>query len=381
MQSVNRSRTRRWMLGAAAIAVAGLVDCGGQPADQSPAYSGTPASEPSVPGTPGRWSGRTLTVAAYGGEVERALRSLIWDPFERATGCRILTYANDPAVIGTPVTVPAVDLVLADPVSTARFISMGEGRALDGERLPKGAVDAELARVGATPAYAYALVSCCTRDTFPENRPPGDWRSWWNLDQFPGDRTMRRDPLGTLEIALLADGVDIAALYPLDIARALASLARIADAVGPRWWTRAIEPVSWLSADRAALGVAWHHRVLEGQWQGMAVDLSWNQGILATDCWLLPAAAEEPDLAADLLAWTLSPEQQARFARETRLGPINPDAFTFIEPWLLDTLPTAPPQVSSLAHLDGAWWAEHGAEAQAAMSAWLDDRLPASSPG
>jgi hypothetical protein len=56
------------------------------------------------------------------------------------------------------------------------------------------------------------------------------------------------------------------------------------------------------------------------------------------------------------------------------MGPVNPEAFAWIEPWLLDTLPTAEPQATRLARLDGAWWHEHGASARADLDSWFGAR-------
>jgi putative spermidine/putrescine transport system substrate-binding protein len=190
----------------------------------------------------------------------------------------------------------------------------------------------------------------------------------------PAARTLGRDPLGTLEVALLGDGVAPTDLYPLDIERALAALDRVATTVGERWWTRGIEPVGWIGAGEADLGSAWHHRVVAGQWDGLAVDLSWPGGLLATDRWLVPAGAREPDIAADLVAFALAAEVQAAFARETRMGPVNPDAFAFVEPWLRPTMPTSPDVVDSLVPLDGAWWAQQGVAARERFDRWFASR-------
>ncbi len=371
-QPTNQTGTisRRYLVGAAAASAAALAGCGGTP-DPESTFIGTPAASPVPPGTRDRWQGRSITVATYGGAVEAALRTHIWEPFERATGCRIRAFANDPPRDGTPAPVAATDLVLADPMTAARFQASGQGRALDPSTFPGVPDSSGMAAAGVVPAFAYSLVDCWKRDAFPGDRTPAEWAAWWDLAATPGPRTLPRNPLGTLEIALLADGVAPDALYPIDIDRAITSLGRIAEAVGDRWWTRGVEPAGWVAADRAVLGVAWHHRVLAAQLDGRAVDFGWNQGILVTDCWLAPMDSTEPEATADLLAWTLSAESQAAFARETRMGPINPGAFAFIEPWLLDTLPTAEPQATSQIALDGRWWATYGDDAESAMAEWL----------
>ncbi|MBV9812756.1 MAG: extracellular solute-binding protein, partial [Acetobacteraceae bacterium] len=53
-------------------------------------------------------------------------------------------------------------------------------------------------------AYATATVLAWDRDKFP-NAPT--WSDFWDVAKFPGKRGLRKSPEGSLEIALLADGV------------------------------------------------------------------------------------------------------------------------------------------------------------------------------
>src|SRR5260221_4167151 len=53
---------------------------------------------------------------------------------------------------------------------------------------------------------------------------PKSWADFWNTKHFPGKRTMRKDIQGTLEAALMADGVPIDKIYPIDQARAFKQL-------------------------------------------------------------------------------------------------------------------------------------------------------------
>lgn len=371
-----RRRSRRAVLTAAAGSVLALAGCGGgsAPAGSDPsAYRGTPVVPVPVPGQRNRWAGRTVRVAAFGGQVEAALRSLVWEPFSARTGCRVESVVRTPPIGagGTPPAggPPRADLLLADPITAA-------GALDDYAPLPAGLVAANASgRLGdgaaTAPAFAYALVIAQRRGAFAAGAAPATWADWWDVARFPGNRALGRSPVGTLEAALLADGVAPAALYPLDVARALAALDRVAASIGDRWWTQGIEPVGWLGTDRAELASAWHHRVIAGQWDGLAVDLAWDGGVVVVDQWAVPRGAAEPEIAVDLLRYTLDPAVQAAVARETRLGPMVPAAFERIEPWLLPTIPTAPPQVDGLVPLDPGWWAESGPAARDAFEEWF----------
>lgn len=376
--------SRRGLAGmGAAVGISLLSGCGTGGAETGLRFLGTPSAAVPVSGDPGRWSGRSVRVAAYGGEVEEALRTAVWEPFAAATGCTVLPVAADRAALAaTPSPERPPDLLLCDPVTAVELAAAGVAAPAPAgvvpdtiEQVPGGA-----AADGIVPAFAYAMVNASQRHAFPPGGAPATWTAWWDVAEFPGPRTLRRDPLGTLEIALLADGASPDALYPLDVDRAIAALDRVAESVGDRWWTRGVEPVGWIGWDRAILGAAWHHRVISGQWEGLAVDLDWGQGVLATDRWIVPNGAEEPEIAFDLLAFTLGAEAQAAFARETRMGPVNPEAFAFIEPWLLPTIPTAPTQRDRLVPLDPAWWASEGPAARSAVDAWFATLPAANGP-
>jgi putative spermidine/putrescine transport system substrate-binding protein len=347
--------------------------------DVLPDFLGTPAAA-AVGGEAGRWAGRTLRVSAFGGQVEDALRSLVWEPFAGHTGCMIESVLGSFWTSATPIptgvsaalgAAPAADLVLADPISAAAAAANGELATLPSDVASLG----QIGRLGgpfAVPAFAYALVNARRRDAFPEAMTPASWADWWDGRRFPGGRSLGRGPTGTLEVALLADGVPAAELYPLALPRALAALDRIVSAIGKRWWTRGLEPVGWLGNGHADLASAWHHRVVAGQWDGLAVDLTWRDALLVVDQWVVPAATQEPEVAADLIKFASTPERQAALARETRLGPVVSDALRWIEPWLLPTIPTAPPHGERLVPLDPAWWASNRATAQAEFDRWFN---------
>jgi putative spermidine/putrescine transport system substrate-binding protein len=317
-----------------------------------------------------------VRVAAFGGEIESALRAVVWDPFAAYTGCTVESGRSFDMLFSTPIPGVGPDLRLVDPIAAAAIEADGTAAPFDPAVLPTGLLTHSAESLATVPAFGYALVNARRRGAFPEGSEPIGWSQWWDTTGRPAARALGRDPIGTLEIALLADGVATDGLYPLDVDRALAALDRVADSVDDRWWARGIESVGWLGQGRADLASAWHHRVFSAQWDGLAVDLSWPGGLLAIDRWSIPASAREPDLAAELAAFALLPETQAAFARETRMGPVNPDAFALVEPWLRPTLPTAPEVLPQLARLDGSWWSSSGPAARAQFERWLAARSP-----
>jgi putative spermidine/putrescine transport system substrate-binding protein len=63
------------------------------------------------------------------------------------------------------------------------------------------------------------------------SRVPRTWSQFWDTVGWPGRRGSIRRVTNTLEMALLADGVPPAAVYPCDVDRAFRALNRLKPAV------------------------------------------------------------------------------------------------------------------------------------------------------
>jgi len=372
---LNRRFPRRALLAGIAALPVVAGGCGADPSASQPVAVATPGGP--VPGfdDPTRWSGRTVVAATWGGEVETALRAAIFAPFERATGAVVDQAPVEYARLASPA---ATGSAYADLVLVDAFYAVSRAAEAALEPLAADAAGAALdGRFGAdgltVPAFAYAIVPAFRREVASEQQPVDGWASWWDAARFPGDRSLGVAPFGTLEAALLADGVEAAALYPLDLERALARLRGIAASIGDRWWSAGYEPVTWLGTGRADFASAWHYRVIAGQWDGLDVDWTWDQGLMVADRWGIARGAASPDVADDLIRYASSPTVQAALAREVPLGPTNPEAFAFIDPFLAATLPTTPDHVDRLIVSEAGWWATNRAEAEQRLAEILPE--------
>ncbi|HET7092832.1 MAG TPA: extracellular solute-binding protein, partial [Thermomicrobiales bacterium] len=351
---------RRWSrraLLAGGIGLAGLsVGCGGDAdAPATPVAFATPGMAVAGFDDPTRWRGRSVVAAAWGGEVQQALQTAVWQPFAKATGATVETTSTGYALLATPVAGQGgsyADLLLVDAIWAASPAAERWLRPLDADLLDGGRFDRYGASRISAPAFAYAMVGSYRRDAVGERTPPAGWTDWWDLARFPGARALGADPLGTLEFALLADGVEAGGLYPLDVDRALTSLGRIAGEIGDHWWTRGEEPVGWLGAGEVAFASAWHHRVVAGRWNGFDLPIVWRGGLLVADRWGIPQGARNADVAADLIRYALDPRVQAALAMTIPLSPVDPAAFPLIDPFVAATLPTDPSRIDLLVPLD-----------------------------
>ena len=373
--TLNRRRFVALAAGGGVLAAGG---CGRRSAPKPTAIAvaspgaGTPV--PVVAGfeDPRRWAGRRVRVGAWGGEVQDALRAAVWQPFAAATGAEVVEVATDYAQLAASLDAgaPYADALVADAVWAHGALDGGQVQALAAETIAAAPRRPIAPSDHALPAYAYALVGAYRWDHLAAG-PPQSWAEWWDGVRYPEPRALFKGALGTFEFALLADGVEPTSLYPLDNDRAIESLRRISGKIVDRWWESGQRPVGWLASERAQLVSAWHHRVVAGMDDGQPIDVVWNEGLLVADRWVIPAGAENADVANDLLRYAVSAPIQAALAGQVPLGPIAPEAFETLADEVAVRLPTAPDNLSRLVHQDVAWWATNGLEAEQRFNGWL----------
>ena len=146
----------------------------------------------------------------------------------------------------------------------------------------------------------------------PGPNVPDSWKDFWDLKRFPGPRSFRKEPPIALEAALMADGVPMDKLYPLDLDRAFKKLDEIKKDV--RWWTAAQQGVQMIADGEVTMGVTFPSRAISARAQGAPLEVVWNQGIMARTRFVVPKNAPNKENAMRLINWLIQFDQQARFA-------------------------------------------------------------------
>lgn len=199
--------------------------------------------------------------------------------------------------------------------------------------------------------------------------PPRSWKDFWDLRRFPGPRALYDNPRGTLEFALLADGVPRTRLYPLDVERAFRKLSTIRPAVR-LWWQDGTEPVNALLTGRVAMTSAWSGRIFASAQARREIKYSWEGAAHELDYWIIPKGAANVPLATRFIHFASTPSAMAAQAMATAYGPANKLALPLVAPDVLPQLPTATAnwRVSFVVNSD--WWSQHEQEVQERWTVW-----------
>lgn len=377
---------RRFALGSTMSAL-GLVACGDEdddgdidldpiateaPTQADPTPTQPPISSPAAGyQDPNRWTGRTLTVATAGvAEFLESMHEAFFDAFSADTGATVRheEFGRDGAenlasqiesgeILWDVMLVPAADILT--------YSNRGLIDAIDYNIVDSTSLYPELTMqhgVGAM-LYSTTIVYSVSADT-----PPADWTDFFNLDLFDGTRALRRSPVGTLEFALLADGVPTDELYPLDVDRAFARLETIRDAT--LFYEDSKQPVELVRTGQVGLASAWTVRTNLPEAASL-VKPQWHQGMVSADAWVAPRGSQNADVAMNFINYATRAVPTANFTRLQPFGPVNKDALALLRPDIISSLPNAPENLRSQFFENWSYWRDMRESLTAQFEDWL----------
>jgi len=309
---------------------------------------------------------KTLVVAAGSGTYQKAQIEAFFKPFTKATGIEVeprsyLSLAQKKAMVETKnVTADVVSHAFSDVIVMGKNgwlqpVDYAVFRPEDLDRL--SATDKQQFGLG---FFYWSELMAYRTDVFRDN-PPKNWIDFWDTKRFPGPRSLG-DPSHAygLEFALLADGVPMDKLYPLDLDRALKSMSRIRKDVVAWWGAAAAQPAQLINDKEIVACSVANGRIIEVINAGAPVAIEWNQGMLFLNFYSILKGAKNRENANRFLTFVARPDAQAEFAKQIPYGPTNPKAYESIDPKIARTLPTYPEYRKKMFVRDDAWWAATG---------------------
>lgn len=218
-------------------------------------------------------------------------------------------------------------------------------------------------------AEVYDSVISYNSDKYTADSAPKSWTDFYDLQKFPGKRAVWQYPVTVLESALLADGVPMDKLYPLDLDRAFAKLDTIKDSIV--WWTKGAQPAQMLSTGEADIALAWSGRIMNAKDEGAPLGLTYNEGMRIAAGWIVPKGAPNKENAMKFINFISSAEQQAAFSSQIPYGSTNPEAVKLLSAEQIERIGQTPEQVAHEFYIDNDYWADHLTEVVERFNAWL----------
>ncbi|HRO14138.1 MAG TPA: ABC transporter substrate-binding protein [Paracoccus sp. (in: a-proteobacteria)] len=342
--------------------------------------------------TAGHGQDGRINVLTWGGDFTEAQAAAFARPFQEMTGIRVnLIDSDDPPV---PVKAQAesgnvtADLASVGNGDALRLCDEGLAMPIDPAILAPGVDGAPAAQDFLPGALGNCFVGTDIYSTviaFDRSRigpvAPSSAADFFDLARFPGRRGLSRTPEFTLELALLADGVPPAQVYPLlstdrGLERAFAKLDSIRDRIV--WWEAGAQPIQLLADGEVAMTLAYNGRIFKAATdEGRAFEILWDGQMYEIEGWIIPRGAPHPQDALAFLVFSTSPERLADAAEQLPYGPPRRSAQALVGTYkdgrtrIAPHLPTAPANMRNALLVDPQFWADHETELRERFAAWL----------
>jgi len=212
---------------------------------------------------------------------------------------------------------------------------------------------------------------------------PDDICDVFDVEAFPGMRSLQASPKKNLEWALICDGVPIEEVYNVlseegGVDRALAKLDTIKDSV--IWWNAGAETPQLLADKEVVMGSTYNGRLFSViAEQGQPVEMLWDGQIYDYDGWIVPAGLEEDRMnrVMHFLRFSSDTQRLADQAKYIAYGPARASSQPLVSTHadlgieMAPHMPTNPENMTRYLVNDIGWWADNQDEVEATFQNWL----------
>jgi putative spermidine/putrescine transport system substrate-binding protein len=316
---------------------------------------------------------RTVVFAGWGGNIQGGERKIFFDPFEKATGIKV-------------VDIPGVELSKVKAMVGSNHVEWDVAQALgmwipQGERenlwepldyaaIDKTGVPDSLVEPHGVAISTFGQILAYNTKAFAPGKEPTSWADFWDAERFPGKRGMLDEPRYNLEYALFAAGTPLDRVYPIDMDKAFASLDRIKPNIHV-WWKQWPQVPILLTSREIVMSPTSNTRIVDVQkTEGAPLQIVWNKSLMTVDYLAVPRGAPNKANAMKLISWMLDAKRQAEYARQMGIGPSNTHAMDELSPAERETLASYHYQKGEMVLVNSAWWAANGERAVEAWSKW-----------
>jgi putative spermidine/putrescine transport system substrate-binding protein len=320
---------------------------------------------------------KPITYFTYGGAWKQAIMAAFGEPFTKKTGIPVqyqepYNFAKMRAMHEAhaqqidAVTVSGTEVIIAS--------RLGMITPLDWSLIDKSALaDVQVTRPNVIGGASQSMNVCYSTKKWPGDDHPKSWADFWNVEKFPGRRSLRRDPVWTVEVAVKADGVKDSEFYPIDVDRAFRSLDRIKPHI-KTWWSDNSQSQQLMEQDEVDIIHMTNGRATQSILDHKAAfALVWNEATYSGhgEGWIVPTGCPNPIGGMKWLDIVGRAEYQAVFSRLLYYAPQNPNAIPLLDDKIARLMPSHPDNEKVAHVMNFNWWADNQATVQRRFEQWL----------
>lgn len=305
-----------------------------------------------------------LTILSLGGSYQENQSKFWFKPYAQETGVNVreaagYNFANLRVMIQSGnVEADLIDLS-ADSVNALTKDKLLE--PIDWNAIPescKAGIPADMRYSHAFPTIQWAMVMAYNTKTYPQG--PKSWADFCDVKSFPGKRGSIGATRPPVEQAAMALNPDIKNLYPFDLGKSFDKIAELGKNFA---FSDGYAQVAQFLADgEIDMAIIPNGRMVPLIADGKPVAINWNQHLRYPNFFVIPKGAPHLQSAKKYLNWLCEPKRLAALAKPTNYGPINTDAYQYIEKEVAPLLPGNPATANQGRVADTGWLGEQRQE-------------------
>ena len=340
-----------------------------------------------------------LTIVSWGGAYQESQQKAYTDPYAAAKpGVSFIWDESSASAVAKlramaesgNTTWDLVDVVASDAI---RLCDEGLAMEIDHDAMLASAPDGS----EASDDFGDLLVSDCFipqvvySTAFGYRTDVATWNGlqpknvcdFFDLDAFPGKRTLERRPINNLEWALICSGVPKDAVYDVletkeGQDRAFAKLDEIKDQVV--WWTAGAEPPQLLADAEVVFGSGYNGRLFSViEEQGQPIAMLWDAQVFDLDGWIIPADLPEKrkEAVLEFVRFATDTQRLADQANYIPYGPARSSSAPLVGKHaelgidMARHMPTDPANAANTFIYNYEWWADYRDDLDARFQSWL----------
>lgn len=208
-------------------------------------------------------------------------------------------------------------------------------------------------------------------DSFPDpDKAPKTVADFFDTETFPGQRGILTNVQnGILEYPLLADGVGVDDLYPLDVDRALDKLDTIRDSTTFAPNVGALQQA--VGSGQVDMFFLSDSRLAPLLDQGVDITVVWDQTVTTLSAFAVPKGAPNAAAAEQFLSSLTSPTAAAAISEDLATAPVNTTAKPKLSESQLALQVYGPVNTGETVMQDVDWYADNYTDVTTRLTNWL----------
>jgi len=340
-------------------------------------------------------SAKELVVVSWGGAYTDSQQKAYHEPYmAKNPGITIINDDSSNSAIAKLRAMKEAGVVTWDLVDVVAFDGMlacDEGLAdeIDHDNDLAKAPDGTLASVDfgdfiVSPCFIPQIVYSTTfgyRTDKVGATPPTSINDVFDLEKFPGKRSLEKKAQNNLEWALLADGVSPDDIYDMlatnaGVERAFAKLDTIKDQVV--WWEKGAQTPQLLADGEVVMGSTYNGRLFSLiAEEKQPVAMMWDWQVFDLDGWIVPKGTENKAEVMEYLRFATDTQRLADQAKYISYGPARTSSAPLVGKHaslgidMAPHMPTAPANSKHALITNYSFWADNVDDLNEKFYAWL----------